>query len=86
MEKAKKIGKLKEHVLLSYSTEHLQKKDKVRFFYALNGRTEKGLIERTKAERVGRTVLMASPKYLQEFKEFFSYWKCSWKSIHLLAR
>lgn len=86
MEKAKKIGNLKEYMLFSYSTEHLAKKDKVRFFYALNGRTEKGLIDRTKAKRLGRTVLMAGLKSVPEYKDFFDYWKCRWKSIHMLAR
>jgi hypothetical protein len=58
------------------------KKDKVRFFYALNGRNKSpGIIQRTKTERVGRTVLSIRPEQLQEIHDFLRYWKCEWKEV-----
>jgi len=77
----------KQRVLISYSTSHLLKKDKVRFFYALNGRNDmKGILPRTRAEHLGRAVLMIKPQHANEFHEFLSYWKCEWRELNLLLK
>jgi len=74
----------KQRVLISYSTSHLLKKDKVRFFYALNGRNEmKGILPRTRAEHLGRAVLLIKLQFTQEFRDFLSYWKCEWKELNI---
>ena len=77
---------LKPFVLLAYSTEHLLKKDKVRFFYALHGRNTEGILERTGTIRLGRSVLMIKSKHLSEYREFLSYWKCQWKELSIFTR
>jgi hypothetical protein len=79
-------GMLKKFILLSYSTEHLLKKDKVRFFYALNGRTSEGIIPRTKTKRIGRSVLLISPKYVEDYRGFLRYWKCDWKELNIFTK
>jgi hypothetical protein len=76
---------MKKQVLVSYSTSHLLKKDKVRFFYALNGRNRNpGIIQRTKTKRIGRTVLAVLPEQLGYFHEFLRYWKCKWREVTVL--
>jgi len=66
-----------ECVIYTYSLEHMPKKDKVRFFYALKGRNgKKGIIERLKIEQLGRCVLLVPIKKESEVDEFFEYWKC----------
>lgn len=66
-----------ECVIYTYSLEHLPKKDKVRFFYALKGRNgKKGIIDQLKIEQLGRCVLLVSIKKESEVDEFFEYWKC----------
>jgi hypothetical protein len=78
---------LKKRVLVSYSTEHLLKKDKVRFFYALNGRDVlEGILKRTKTERLGRSVLMLRPEHLKEYREFLGYWKCQWREMSIFMK
>ena len=67
----------KRMLIYTYSTEHLQKKDKVRFYYALKGRDGKsGLIKRTNTIHLGKTVLLAPLEHDRELQEFLSYWKC----------
>lgn len=63
-------------ILFSYNTEHLLKKDKVRFYYALKGRDGKsGIVRRTRAEHIGKGVILVSSAYDQEFQQFFRVWK-----------
>ena len=73
-------------VIFSYSTEHLASSGKVRFFYALNGRNNlKGLLDRTKTERVGRAVLIVRPNFVIEMRDFLNYWKCKWKELPVMV-
>ena len=70
-------SKYKEMVLFTYSTEHLLKKDKVRFYYALKGRDGKsGIIKAYKIDHLGRTVLLVPIKFSKDIKEFFKLWRC----------
>jgi hypothetical protein len=76
-----------KRVLISYSTTHLAKKDKVRFFYALNGRPGgEGILQRTATERIGRAVLSVRPEHLDEIHEFLDYWKCQWVEVTILLQ
>jgi len=64
-------------VLFGYSTRHLLKKDKIRFYYALKGRDGKsGIIKRTDAVHLGKTVILAPLAHDQEIQEFLNYWGC----------
>lgn len=68
-----------ESVLFSYSTRHLHKTDKIRFFYALTGREGSGgVLKRTGTQRLGRCVLLTSKQQSQEIEEFLKYWKCEY--------
>ena len=67
----------KDMVIFTYSTKHLVKKDKIRFYYALKGRDGKtGVVKRCKIDHLGRTVLLVPDKFDQEMQEFFKLWEC----------
>jgi len=74
------LEKYQAKTIFTYSTEHLPKKDKVRFYYALKGRDGKtGIIKEYQIEQLGRTVLLVKEKHEQEAEEFLKYWKCKYK-------
>jgi hypothetical protein len=74
-------------VLFSYSTEHLLKKDKIRFYYALKGRDGKsGIVKSCKIDHLGRTVLLVPIKFAQEVKEFLELWKCKFEMKEVLVK
>lgn len=65
----------KPMLIYTYSTEHLLKKDKVRFYYALKGRDGKsGIVRRLRIVHLGRTVLMVDAKHDEEIIQFFKVW------------
>ena len=79
--------KYKSMVLFSYSTEHLLKKDKIRFYYALKGRDGKsGIVKTCKIDHLGRTVLLVPGKFSKEVKEFLDLWKCKFKIKEVLVK
>ena len=54
----------KSMFLFSYSTQHLLKKDKIRFYYAVKGRDGKsGIVKDYKIEQLGRAVMLVSSKF-----------------------
>lgn len=70
-------SKLKPAVIFTYSTEHLAKKDKVRFYYALKGRDGRsGIVKAAQIRQLGRTVLMVPEAKAVFVAEFLEYWKC----------
>ena len=73
-------------IIFTYSTEHLLKKDKVRFYYALKGRDGKtGIVKACRIEQLGRTVLLVPEKFDDEVSEFLNYWKCKWRKRKVLV-
>ena len=73
-------------ILFSYSTEHMLKKDKIRFFYALNGRAGKaGALKKYSAERFGVAVLMVPARHDKQFQGFFNEWKIPFMRIEMLV-
>ena len=73
-------------VLFSYSTEHLLKKDKVRFYYALKGRDGKsGIVKSCKIDHLGRTVLLVPVKFASEVDDFLKLWKCKFDKKEVLV-
>ena len=74
-------------VLFSYSTIHLLKKDKIRFYYALKGRDGKsGVVARTNTLHLGKTVLLTPIKHDDELKEFLLYWKCDFTRRKIMVQ
>ena len=74
-------------IIFSYSTEHLLKKDKIRFYYALKGRDGKsGIVKSCKIDHLGRTVLLVPVKFAQEVKEFLKLWKCKFEEKEVLVK
>lgn len=70
----------KEVYIFTYSTEHLEKKDKIRFYYGLKGRDGKsGAAAKYDIIRLGRAVLMVDAKFKTEVDEFLKYWNCNYK-------
>ena len=69
------IADPKPMLIYTYSTKHLPKKDKVRFYYALKGRDGKsGIVKEFRVIHLGRTVLMADAKYDDDLLQFFKVW------------
>ncbi len=65
----------KNMFICTYSTEHLAKKDKVRFYYALKGRDGKsGLVKNLRIEQLGRTVLLVPQRYQEDMEQFIRLW------------
>jgi hypothetical protein len=62
-------------LIYTYSTEHLPKKDKVRFYYALKGRDGKtGIVKEMKIVHLGRTVLMIPERFDSDIQQFMKIW------------
>jgi hypothetical protein len=71
--------------IFTYSTEHLAKKDKVRFFYALKGRDGKpGIVQRAAIEHLGRTVLLAPERTSPDVEQFLMGWGCEFSKRRVL--
>ena len=76
----------KRFVILMYSTKHLAKKDKVRFYYALKGRDGKsGIVKAAQIEQLGRTVLFVKEKFAKDAEDFLKFWKCAYKTKKVLV-
>jgi len=73
-------------LIYTYSTVHLLKKDKVRFYYALKGRDGKtGVVKRFKIVHLGRTVLMVEAKYDDDIIQFFKVWNLPYSRREVYA-
>jgi len=73
-------------IIFTYSTEHLLKKDKIRFYYALKGRDGKtGIVKACHIEQLGRAVLLVSDKFDAEVSDFLNYWKCKWQKRRIFV-
>ncbi len=69
------INNGKPMLIYTYSTEHLLKKDKVRFYYALKCRDGKsGIVKELKIVHLGRTVLMVDARHEEDMVQFFKLW------------
>lgn len=84
-----KIGFLhnpKPMYLYTYSTKHLLKKDKIRFYYALKGRDGKsGVMKLYRIIHPGRTVLMVDAKHDDDLIQFFKVWNLPYTRRKLLV-
>jgi len=70
-----------KNIIFMYSTEHLAKKDKIRFYYALKGRDGKsGIVKAEKIEQLGRAVLFVKEKNVKNVEDFLKFWKCKYKT------
>ena len=73
------------YVLFSYSTKHLSKTDKIRFYYALKGRDGKsGFVARTNSKHIGKTVLLVPAEFDKETQDFLNYWKCKFERKRII--
>lgn len=70
---------LESKVMFVYSLSKLMYKDKVRFFYALKGRTDKGILEKTKSIQLAKGVFLTPLEYDKEIQEFFRQWGLVYK-------
>jgi len=69
----------KKKQIFNYKINHLQVKDKVRFYYALKGRDGKsGIIKDYKIEQLAKGVLLVSEKYIEHTEGFLKFWKCDY--------
>jgi len=83
----KAVKGYKKMVIFSYSTEHLLKKDKIRFYYALKGRDGKSGVAKTyNINHLGRAVILIHKKFEKEVLEFLDFWKCKYKKLEVLIK
>lgn len=86
MTKEGDISNYIHRIIFTYNTEHLLKKDKVRFYYALKGRDGKtGIVKSARIEQLGRTVLLVPEKSENDVDGFLKYWKCEYKKRNVLV-
>lgn len=79
------MKKMRPRTIFAFSTEHLLKKDKIRYYYALKGRDGKsGIAKKYAIEHLGRAVLMVPDEHSQELEQFFKYWKCNYRTKKVL--
>ena len=75
----------KQAVLFAYSTKRFLKKDKIRFFYALNGRPGKtGFLKECDADHFGVSVILVPSRFDKKFQLFFKKWGIPFKRTELL--
>lgn len=87
MAKRGSVEGYKKMFLFSYSTEHLLKKDKIRFYYALKGRDGKtGIVKNYSIDHLGRTVLLVPAKFADSVNQFLSLWKCKFQKKEVLMK
>ncbi len=87
MQKEVEKSSYKEMIIFTYSTEHLLKKDKIRFYYALKGRDGKsGIVKSCNIDHLGRTVLLVPIKFAQEVNEFLELWECKFEKKEVLIK
>ncbi len=80
------IADPKPMVIYTYSTEHLLKKDKVRFYYALKGRDgQSGIVKQFRVLHLGRTVLMVEERFEDDLIQFFKVWNLPYTRRKVLA-
>ncbi|MFH1440122.1 MAG: hypothetical protein ABIG89_06135 [Candidatus Woesearchaeota archaeon] len=76
----------KKSVIYTFSTQHLKKKDKVRFYYALKGRDGKtGIVKKAKIEHIGKGVLLVPYTYDEDVRQFFKVWDLNYTRRKVLA-
>ena len=81
------LDKYNAKILLTYSTEHLAKKDKIRFYYALKGRDGKsGVVQVYDIVHLGRTVLLVPKKFDQDVQDFLKQWNCKFGRREVLIK
>ena len=80
-------AKSRDYTIFSYSTTHLEYKDKIRFYYALKGRDGKtGIIKDYSVEQLGKTVLLVHKNFSEEVKQFLEQWKCNFKIKEVIVK
>ncbi len=65
---------LEPKILYNYSLTNLQYKDKVRFFYALKGRKQEGILKMTKSLQLAKGVFLTPVEFDREIEDFFKQW------------
>ena len=87
MDLVEKKGNYSPKVIFSYSIEHLEKKDKIRFYYALKGRDGKtGIVKQYKIKQLGRAVLLVEEKFANDVEEFLKLWECKFQKMEVLIK
>jgi len=78
-----KIG-FDSYFLFTYSLKNLNLNEKTKFTYALIGRTNKGMIEKTKAKSLGKGVFIVPVETSVLFEDFLKEWKINFELKKIL--
>ncbi len=72
------------HNLFVYKTNHLKSSQLVNFFYQFKGRGKKaGILDKTKAELLAKSVVLVPTSSARELEEFFRSWKCRFQKMEV---
>lgn len=78
--------KLKQMVLFTYSTDNLANKDKVKFFYAMNGRNNNpGILAKFESVHFGVTAILAPKKSRDDLILILKKWNILFKMREMLV-
>ena len=71
--------------LFTYKLEGKSKSERMRFYYALYGRSKgEGVLKRFKAEKYTDTVIICPVAGSEGIKDFFNYWKIKFTAVPIL--
>ena len=65
---------LANYIMFKYTLGDANKSTRMRFYYALHGRGQEGILKRTRATKFADTVLLCPIEHTQEMKEFLNAW------------
>lgn len=72
-------------IIFRYELKGLSKSDRMRFYYALYGRTnEGGIIKETSSVKFSERIIISDIEHQENLKEFFSQWKIEFVCFSVL--
>jgi len=67
--------------MFNYETKKLTNLQKTKFYYALNGRNDEGLLKKLKSVKLSDNIILTPLNKTDELKELFEFWKIEYKYI-----
>lgn len=70
--------------MFKYGLKQWSKLQKTKFYYALNGRGKKGIVEKIQGIKLSDSVMLVPLGYVEDFKSFLESWKINYLYIPLI--
>lgn len=74
----------KAYKIFTYNLSNLNNTKKTQYIYALNGRYDKGVLQRLEGKSLGKGVIIVPIKNSLEFEEFLESWNTNFKAENIL--